>query len=510
MPGRVGFVKRQLVSGLALALGLSGGAAWLVTASTPSGAVTVFNVTSTADSGANSLRDAFTAAAASGGEIDVQAGLGTITLSTGAIKPATWGGAVTLKGNGVTINGGGSTSGVIVRQVGSTGDLSIDGVTITNSAPTGADGLAAVVAVGQGALSLSNCVISHNHTTVEGTGAGAVYSDTTDPTTISGCVIGPDNTAHGVAIAGGVTSEGGRSGVGTVTVTNSAIVGNVGTNGAKGDVAGGIFNNGKSVTVVNSSVTGNSATGGRVVGGAIDNEGGPATTTNSTISGNSATLAPGVPPINLPATNGTAGSRSPGRHADASTVSEAVTVFVSGGIANLGGSETLTYVTLNNNTDNAHGVSTFAAAQYLNAGGTVAFFATAIGDPVGGTSCVLYPKSPGFVSTGYNAEDDAAASCGFSASTHDVVGENLKLGSLADNGGPGPTQLPQTGSLLIDGVPTSSCQASTATGITTDERGITRPQGPGCDIGAAEVKVSSPPPVAAAPAPVETAPAFTG
>jgi hypothetical protein len=507
MPGRVGFVKRQLVSGLALALGLSGGAAWLVTASTPSGAVTVFNVTSTSDSGANSLRAAFTAAAVSGGEIDVQAGLGTITLSTGAIKPATWGGAVTLKGNGVMIDGGGSTSGVIVRQVGSTGDLSIDGVTITNSAPTGTDGLAAVVAVGQGALSLSNCVISHNHTTVQETGAGAVYSDTTDPTTISGCVLGPDNTAHGVAIAGGVTSEGGHSGSGTVTVMNSAIVGNAGIDGGKGDVAGGIFNNGKSVTVVNSSITGNSATGGSVVGGAIDNEGGPATTTNSTISGNSATLAPGVPPIILPATDG---SRSPGRHADASTVSEASGGFISGGIANLGGSETLTYVTLTNNTDNSPDVSTFAAAQYLNAGGTVSFFATAVGHPLGANSCVLYPTGTAFVSTGYNAEDDAAASCGFSASTHDFVGANLKLGSLADNGGPGPTQLPQTGSLLIDGVPTSSCQASTATGITTDERGITRPQGPGCDIGATEVAVSSPPPVAVAPAPVEVAPTFTG
>ncbi len=503
MPGRVGFVKRQLVSGLALALGLSGGAAWLVTASTPSGAVTVFNVTSTADSGANSLRDAFTAAAASGGEIDVQAGLGTITLATGAVKPATWGGAVTLKGNGVTIDGGGSTSGVIVRQVGSTGDLSIDGVTITNSAPTGADGLAAVVADGQGALRLSNCVISHNHTTVESTGAGAVYSNTADPTTISGCVIGPDNTANGVAIAGGVTSEGGDSGSGTVTVMNSAIVGNAGTDGQKGDVAGGIFNNGKSVTVVKSSITGNSATGGSVVGGAIDNEGGPATTTNSTISGNSATL--------LPATNGTAASRSSGRHADASAVSQAATVFVSGGIANLGGSESLTYVTLDNNTADAPGVSTFAAAQYLNAGGTVSFYATAVGDPVGGSSCVLYPTNAAFVSTGYNAADDAAASCGFSASTHDVVGENLKLGSLAGNGGPGPTQLPQTGSVLIDGVPTASCQASTATGITTDERGITRPQGLGCDIGATEVVVSSPPPPpATAPAPVETAPAFTG
>ena len=124
-----------------------------------------------------------------------------------------------------------------------------------------------------------------------------------------------------------------------------------------------------------------------------------------------------------------------------------------------------------------------------------------VGSPVGGTSCVV--DNAAFVSAGYNAEDDAGASCGFSTSTNDIVGLPLGLGALADNGGPGPTLLPQTGSPLIDHVPAASCQAGSAAGIATDERGITRPQGPGCDTGAVEVQV-------VAPAPVVIQPAFTG
>lgn len=47
------------------------------------------------------------------------------------------------------------------------------------------------------------------------------------------------------------------------------------------------------------------------------------------------------------------------------------------------------------------------------------------------------------------------------------------------------------GSALIDAIPVASCQADGAAGITTDERGVARPQGPGCDIGAVEVAVSA-------------------
>ena len=51
--------------------------------------------------------------------------------------------------------------------------------------------------------------------------------------------------------------------------------------------------------------------------------------------------------------------------------------------------------------------------------------------------------------------------------------------------------LPQPGSPLLDAVATADCQAGSAAGVTTDQRGISRPQGTGCDIGAVEVFVAA-------------------
>jgi CSLREA domain-containing protein len=61
------------------------------------------------------------------------------------------------------------------------------------------------------------------------------------------------------------------------------------------------------------------------------------------------------------------------------------------------------------------------------------------------------------------------------------------LGPLADNGGPSRTQALLPGSPLIDAVPAGD----NCTG--TDQRGIVRPQGPACDVGAYEVEVPAPP-----------------
>ncbi len=52
---------------------------------------------------------------------------------------------------------------------------------------------------------------------------------------------------------------------------------------------------------------------------------------------------------------------------------------------------------------------------------------------------------------------------------------------LADNGGPTLTLMPGTGSPAIDAGGT--CSAA------TDQRGIARPQGAACDVGAVEVEV---------------------
>ena len=56
------------------------------------------------------------------------------------------------------------------------------------------------------------------------------------------------------------------------------------------------------------------------------------------------------------------------------------------------------------------------------------------------------------------------------------------LGALADNGGPTQTHALLTGSPAIDAA--GDCVADLS--ITTDQRGISRPQGTACDIGAFE------------------------
>jgi hypothetical protein len=56
---------------------------------------------------------------------------------------------------------------------------------------------------------------------------------------------------------------------------------------------------------------------------------------------------------------------------------------------------------------------------------------------------------------------------------------------LAANGGSTMTRAPGTGSVAIDAVPVGTpvlCDGS----IATDQRGVARPQGAACDIGAVE------------------------
>jgi hypothetical protein len=66
------------------------------------------------------------------------------------------------------------------------------------------------------------------------------------------------------------------------------------------------------------------------------------------------------------------------------------------------------------------------------------------------------------------------------------------LGPLQNNGGPTLTHALLAGSPAIDAVPLADCS-----GVTDDQRGVLRPQGPACDIGAFELVVNQPPSVAA-------------
>ncbi len=117
-------------------------------------------------------------------------------------------------------------------------------------------------------------------------------------------------------------------------------------------------------------------------------------------------------------------------------------------------------------------------------------FATNITDPIGGVNCEIWDAAD---SSGYNYLDDD--SCQLAASSDsDASANDPLLGALGDNGGATPTQLPKTGSPLIDNVLLADCSGGdTLAGVevTTDQRDITRPQIKGCDTGAVEVEAAS-------------------
>jgi hypothetical protein len=80
----------------------------------------------------------------------------------------------------------------------------------------------------------------------------------------------------------------------------------------------------------------------------------------------------------------------------------------------------------------------------------------------------------------YNWFSDA--SCALPGTSNHQGSAAFLLGPLAGNGGPVQTRLPANGSVLINAVPVAACPTK------TDARGVTRPQGSACDIGAVEVQ----------------------
>jgi hypothetical protein len=65
------------------------------------------------------------------------------------------------------------------------------------------------------------------------------------------------------------------------------------------------------------------------------------------------------------------------------------------------------------------------------------------------------------------------------------VAGTAALGPLADNGGPTLTHMPLAGSGAVDAVPVGTAGLCDGTDP-VDQRGVARPTGPACDLGAVE------------------------
>jgi hypothetical protein len=83
-------------------------------------------------------------------------------------------------------------------------------------------------------------------------------------------------------------------------------------------------------------------------------------------------------------------------------------------------------------------------------------------------------------SGGHNLYTDLTG-CTWATSAGDVGVADAKLGELGSHGGPTQTIPLQSGSSAIGLAPVAVCD-----GLTVDQRGVKRPQGPKCDAGAYE------------------------
>lgn len=338
-----------------------------------------------------------------------------------------------------------------------------------------------------------------------------------------------------------------------VTVENSTFTGNTATAPIPGPVNSGIGAHGGAidssvfftppfggpVTVTNSTFSDNTASAPHTwaYGGAISADGIPTSTTvtNSVFAHNSATgeiLASGGA-ISLPSCCGVFGTTAPPIAVSSSTFNDnSATAPVSGvgwggaiGVAVAGDIPpiTTTNATLTRNTASTMGGAVAAAhvdAVYSTIventapmGANVGLFGSILGSTGltsfgsvvalahgGGSNCTLasHPTSSSF-----SFSDDS--SCDLTGPGDRQDAGDPMLGSLANNGGPAPTRLPLSGSPLVDAIPVPACQAA---GITTDERGLPRPDAgaPTCDVGAVEVQMPGVP----APAAILITPRFTG
>jgi CSLREA domain-containing protein len=219
----------------------------------------------------------------------------------------------------------------------------------------------------------------------------------------------------------------------------------------------GLINNGGQVKVTNSTFSGNRST----FGGAISN-GGPLTVEKSTFSGNSSFRSGG-------------GIYNADRlEVSNSTFSGNSSVNNGGGIVNSAGTLKVINSTFSgNSTSNDSGV--------IHNGSTATLKNTIVANSTKGKNC---SNSLGKITDGgYNIED--GTSCGFRAANNSLPSTNPKLASsLANNGGPTKTIKLLKGSPAINAIPKTKNGCGTT--ITTDQRGVRRPQGNGCDIGAFE------------------------
>lgn len=380
---------------------------------------------------------------------------------------------ITLVGNGVTIRRGAEdTNNFRAFQVTSTGQLTLDGATLTNFSQRGIDTAEEVTLAevrggavfNQGSLTVKNSTVSGN--TVRGGDASHL------------------NGFGGRASGGAIFNQSG----GSVAIENSTVSGNQSRGGDGGNYSGygysGAIHNLGTLSITNSTVSGNEARGGvggyfsySGLGGAIFSRG-AVTITGSTLSGNSAfgTQAQAGALGVLDATVSITNSTFSGNHSDS----------IGGDLRLLASSGNLT-ATLNHvTTTGSTGSSTLSLFQFGTNALTLVINNSIIGDSVSGADYQTQLFSSGAGGIFSSGENNLIGEPGTFAGEV-ISNADPLLGPLADNGGPTQTHALLAGSPAIN----AGDNVAIPSGVTTDQRGDARIVNTTVDIGAFEKAAES-------------------
>ncbi len=308
--------------------------------------------------------------------------------------------------------------------------------------------------------------------------------------------------------ANGMDCPGTSCGGGMLNDSSSPTLNNITFSGNSATVAGGgMANSSSSPTVTNVTFSGNSAAEN---GGGMVNYSSSPTLANVSFSGNSSTLGGGMsnfsssPSLTDVSFSGNTAAHSGGMYNDASGNPTLLNVTFSGnqattgdggGLGNDGGNPTLTNVTFSGNSGH------YGGGIFNQSGSPTLTNVTFSGNTAqyGGGLYTIYASSPtirntifwGNTASGgepqiWNSGSSLTVSdsvvqdgCPTGSTCTNIISADPKLGVIGNYGGLTQTIPILTGSSAIDTGSDSICPA-------TDQRGITRPQGAHCDIGAYE------------------------
>lgn len=299
---------------------------------------------------------------------------------------------------------------------------------------------------GKDVATLVNTSITQN--TAPGRGGGILNTGALEAIE---CLIDWNDSQDG----GGLINDGGVANLSATEIAN-----NVATNGA------GILATTGTLTVVDCLISGNATTAGGN-GGGIQSDSATVEIRGSTIVGNSSTTRGGGIFNNI----GTL-------HVTNSTLSGNLAGTRGGGIHNFDGTVSLRHTTLSENAALEIGGGVFNFRGLLELSNLVIAGS-------GGGDCGFDVGN--FSDLGYNVVED-----GTCVSHPTSMSGDPMLAPLADNGGPTMTHALLPGSPAIDA---GDCAGGT---VLVDQRGIARPQGAACDIGAFEAVLPVRPGVEAA------------